>query len=74
MATLDAFEPQGFAPLQPEWQRRHIWQGRPVRLLEEGQVLAEGRCLGADAEGSLLLETRAGIQRFLAGDVSLRAQ
>ncbi|WP_303787152.1 biotin--[acetyl-CoA-carboxylase] ligase [Azovibrio restrictus] len=71
-ATLDVFEQQGFAPLRPEWQRRHVWQGRRVCLLEEGHVLAEGRCLGADPEGSLLLETGAGVQRFLAGDVSLR--
>ena len=70
--TLDAFEQRGFAPLQPEWQARHIWQDRPVCLLEEGRLLAEGRCLGADGEGNLLLETAAGVQRFLAGDVSLR--
>lgn len=72
--TLDAFEQQGFAPLQHEWQARHIWQGRPVYLLEEGHVLAEGVCRGADPEGSLLLETGSGVQRFLAGDVSLRPQ
>lgn len=72
--TLDAFEQEGFAPLHEEWQRRHIWQGHPVCLLEEGRILAEGLCLGADGEGNLVLQTETGIQRFLAGDVSLRPQ
>lgn len=70
--TLGVFERDGFAPLRSEWQARHAWQERPVRLLEEGHVLAEGTCLGADDEGALLLETATGVQRFLAGDVSLR--
>lgn len=73
LVTLEIFEEGGFASLQKSWQERHAWQGRPVRLLEEGGVLlAEGKCVGVDDEGALLLRTPDGVQRFLAGDVSLR--
>ncbi|HJW23542.1 MAG TPA: biotin--[acetyl-CoA-carboxylase] ligase [Rhodocyclaceae bacterium] len=72
-AVLDRFEAGGFAALQGEWQRRHAWQGRMVRVLEDGATEGEGICLGADADGILLVETSAGVRRFLSGDVSLRA-
>jgi BirA family biotin operon repressor/biotin-[acetyl-CoA-carboxylase] ligase len=71
--VLDRFEAGGFAVLQSEWQRRHAWQDRPVRILEDGEVEGEGICLGADSDGALLVETPVCIKRFLSGDVSLRA-
>ena len=69
---LDQFAEAGFAPLAEAWSALDAWRGRHVRVLEEGRVLHEGRCLGCDAEGALLIETAAGIERVLAGDVSLR--
>jgi BirA family biotin operon repressor/biotin-[acetyl-CoA-carboxylase] ligase len=75
--TLDTFAAGGFAALRHEWQLRHGWQGLPVRLHVDagaGDALASGRCLGADEDGALLIETADGrIERFLVGDVSLRA-
>ena len=62
----------GFTALQSAWQRRHAWQNQPVRLLQDGVVDSEGICLGADADGALLVETPVCIKRFLSGDVSLR--
>lgn len=70
--ALDRFEAGGFAALQSAWQRRHAWQGRPVRVLEDGAVEGEGICLGADSDGALMVETAVCIKRFLSGDVSLR--
>ncbi len=72
LQILETQQSQGFAPLREAWQQRHLWQGRRVRLLEAGQVLQEGVCLGVDNEGALLLETTAGVERCLAGDLSLR--
>lgn len=80
-ATLDVFAADGFAALREDWQARHVWQGQPVRLLDTANgedaaataTLAEGVCLGADADGALILATAAGEQRFLVGDLSLRA-
>jgi BirA family biotin operon repressor/biotin-[acetyl-CoA-carboxylase] ligase len=72
-AVLDLFAAAGFAALQPEWQRRHAWQARPVQILGEGGATVTGSCLGADTDGALLLATATGVERIYSGDVSLRA-
>lgn len=70
--VLDAFAVQGFAASLEEWQGYHLWQGKAVQLLEQGEVLASGVCRGADADGALLLESAGQLSRHWAGDVSLR--
>lgn len=72
-ATLGSLSETGFALLREEWLMRHAFQGRAVRLLSEFADPLEGRCLGVDADGALLLETAAGTQRIISGEVSLRA-
>lgn len=69
--VLDAFGEAGFAGLRSAWQGYHAWQGMPVQILGDAQVLG-GRCLGVDDDGSLLLETEQGLERIISGDVSLR--
>jgi BirA family biotin operon repressor/biotin-[acetyl-CoA-carboxylase] ligase len=69
---LDIFEAQGFAVLRQSWQSRHVLQDQFVYLQEEDHLLAEGICRGVDEDGALLLETSSGLERFLAGDLSLR--
>ena len=71
-AVLECFAEAGFAALRADWQDRHIWQQRPVQVLGEGETPLTGLCLGADADGALLLQTAAGLQRIYSGDVSLR--
>jgi BirA family transcriptional regulator, biotin operon repressor / biotin---[acetyl-CoA-carboxylase] ligase len=70
--VFDRFAQGGFAVLRNEWQARHAWQDRPVRVLRDGRLEMEGLCRGADADGALLLQTSAGLVRCLSGDVSLR--
>jgi len=70
--VLDRFTAHGFAAVQAEWQYRHVWQGKPVVLLENGVAQLQGVCRGADADGALLIETATGTERCLAGDLSLR--
>ena len=72
-ATLGKFTEAGFALLREEWLIRHAFQGRAVRLLSDFADPLEGRCLGVDVDGALLLETTEGIQRIISGEVSLRA-
>lgn len=67
------FVVRGFAPLRDAWQARHAGQGKSVRLVENGRVLAEGRYLGVDDNGALRLAAADGEQIFWAGDLSLRA-
>lgn len=71
-ATVDRFEAGGFPPFIAEWQRWHAFAGCRVRLEEAGRVHGEGRCVGVDADGALLVDTDSGRQRWLSGDLSLR--
>jgi len=71
--VFDRFASGGFAVLRDEWQKRHAWQDKPVRLLRDGKVEKEGICRGADINGALLVQTEVGIERCLSGDLSLRA-
>lgn len=71
--VFDRFASGGFAVLRDQWQKRHAWQDKPVRLLRDGNVEKEGICRGADINGALLVQTESGIERCLSGDLSLRA-
>jgi len=72
-ALLDAFSQHGFAPLEPEFRRRHALQGAEVVVnLGDGKPV-RGRARGTAEDGSLLVETAEGVRRFHGGEVSLRA-
>ena len=71
--VFDRFSSGGFAALRKQWQARNAWQDKPVRLLRDGRIEKEGICRGADSDGALLVQTAAGIERCLSGDLSLRA-
>lgn len=72
--VLPAFAADGFAPLADDWNQRHAWRGQAVQLMREaaGAEHVSGIALGAAADGALLVETSAGVQRIVSGDVSLR--
>ncbi|MCP5152364.1 MAG: biotin--[acetyl-CoA-carboxylase] ligase [Ectothiorhodospiraceae bacterium] len=73
--VLDAvprFEAGGFEPFRPAFEARSTVSGRRVRVLREGDVL-DGRAVGVDADGALLVDTGGEVARCLAGDVSVRA-
>ncbi len=61
----------GFAPLRSAWIARADGLGGPVRvMLEEGPI--EGRFIGLDLSGALVLQLPNGDQRLItAGDVNL---
>lgn len=71
-SVLDTFAVNGFFGLKTEWQNYHAWQDFAVQILGDGAEPQIGRCLGVDADGSLLLETADGVERIFSGDVSLR--
>jgi BirA family biotin operon repressor/biotin-[acetyl-CoA-carboxylase] ligase len=72
-SVLDQFSLGGFAALRDDWQRLHAWQDREVIVLHDGRVEMTGCCLGADADGALLVATANGVTRCLSGDISLRS-
>ncbi len=71
-ACLQQFEQQGFVGLRDEWLRYHAYQQKTVRLLMPNGVETHGVVQGVAEDGILLVETAFGLQRFSAGEISLR--
>ena len=71
-ATLGTYCAHGFAPFAAEWQRRHAYQGKLVRLLLPDGVSVKGTVAGVDGTGALVLADGPRRVRFLAGEISLR--
>lgn len=72
VSTLERYSAEGFAPLRPEWQRRHALQKRPVQVLLPDKSTVRGNVVGVDADGALVLDHRGRRMRFVTGEVSLR--
>jgi len=70
--VLETFAETGFAPLRDEWDRQHVYRGKPVRLTLPDAATIDGTVRGVDENGALLLETANGVRRVHSGDVSLR--
>ena len=72
VVALRQIERDGLEPFRPEFDRRHVYNGRQVRILGGGSAL-NGTVLGVDRQGALLLESADGATHVvLSGDVSLR--
>jgi BirA family biotin operon repressor/biotin-[acetyl-CoA-carboxylase] ligase len=71
--ALAHFDQAGFAGFSHRWNRLHAHAGQPVVILDHGKVVHEGRAVGVDDSGRLLLHTAAGEVAITAGDVSLRS-
>lgn len=69
---LAAFEREGLKPFIEEWRAADALRGRPVAVSGAGGI-ARGLARGVDVHGALLIETREGVRRFIAGDVTVRA-
>lgn len=73
-AVFARFDREGFAPFHAEWERRHVFQGRRVRLQAES-VSHAGTVVGIDGQGALRLRDAHGReQTVFSGDLSLRAE
>jgi BirA family biotin operon repressor/biotin-[acetyl-CoA-carboxylase] ligase len=71
-AGLERFGREGFVPFAGRWSELDSLAGAQVRVSHvSGSV--EGRALGADRDGALRVEVDGRVERFLAGDVSLRS-
>lgn len=71
--VLALFAQHGFAPLRAEWSARHAHQGKAVTLSSLEGKSVTGRAAGVAEDGALLVETARGVERFLSGELSLRA-
>ncbi len=68
VATLQAFERHGFAPVQPRFARRDVLAGRNVTL-SDGQA---GSARGVAADGALQVKTPGGLQAVTSSEISVR--
>ena len=71
-AVLELYANEGFAPFAAEWQHRHAYQGKPVRLLLPDGATVTGKVAGVDASGALVLADGPRRARFLSGEITLR--
>jgi len=69
--AMEEFGRTGFAPFHDEWQSADALRARPVRLQRAGRSM-EGIAQGIDADGALLFETGAGVERVVSGEVTVR--
>ena len=70
---LLTFEREQLKPFISEWGEADALSGKPVSVAgAQGDSLGIAR--GIDLHGALLIETHAGVQRFIAGDVTVRAE
>ncbi len=65
------YSAQGLNPFLPRWQAYDLNRDQPIRLTM-GQRTIDGICRGIGSDGAILLETSTGIDRYHAGEVSLR--
>ena len=70
--VLSDFETHGFIGLRDEWLRYHAYENKPVRMLLPNGTEINGTVKSVADDGILLVETALGLQRFSAGEISLR--
>jgi len=70
--VLARYAREGFAPFAAEWQHRHAYQGKVVRLLLPDGATVTGKVAGVDASGALVLADGPRRARFLSGEITLR--
>jgi BirA family biotin operon repressor/biotin-[acetyl-CoA-carboxylase] ligase len=72
LPALEEFPRAGLTPQLAEWSRCDALYDREVRIENLGEV-TRGIARGIDSHGALLVETPGGVQRFISGEVSVRA-
>jgi BirA family biotin operon repressor/biotin-[acetyl-CoA-carboxylase] ligase len=70
--VLSGFETNGFVALRDEWKSYHAYENKPVRMLLPNGTDVQGVVKGVAEDGILQVETALGLQRFSAGEISLR--
>jgi BirA family biotin operon repressor/biotin-[acetyl-CoA-carboxylase] ligase len=71
VAAARQFGRDGFESFAADWLRFDSLLGAPVRV-ERADGAREGIARGIDRDGALLLETSAGVDRIVSGDVRTR--
>lgn len=70
--ALRATQDHGFVPQQAQFMLRFADLNQRVELREHDTRVAQGRAVGIDGEGRLLLEIDGRLQHFASGELSVR--
>lgn len=70
--VLSEFESNGFEKLRDEWIEHHAYHNQPVLMLLPDGRQSHGIVVDVASDGVLMVETATGVQRFTAGEISLR--
>ena len=78
VAACQRFSAEGFMPFLTRWDAAHHYHGRMVTLTlpaasSPGDMVS-GTVLGVARNGALRIASVTGVQEYIAGEVSLRAQ
>ncbi len=68
---ITLFQKSGLKPFLQRWAAADIFEGQPVKLLM-GHDQIQGIYRGIDEQGAVVLETNAGKQSYIGGEISLR--
>jgi len=71
--VLSSFDKDGFLGVRDEWISYHAYQNQSVQMLLPDGRNVVGTVTGIADDGILLVKTALGLQRFSAGEISLRA-
>jgi BirA family biotin operon repressor/biotin-[acetyl-CoA-carboxylase] ligase len=72
VAMLRTFATRGFAPFVDAWQRLDTLANSQVKVISGAQTTF-GTARGVEMDGTLLVDVDGNLQRFVSGEVSLRA-
>ena len=72
VVMLRTFATQGFAPFADAWQRLDTLANAHVKVIS-GTQTTFGTARGVEMDGTLLVDVGGSLQRFVSGEVSLRA-
>lgn len=72
VSVLSNFEQLGFVGLRDEWLSYHAYHHQAVRMLLPNGTEVLGVVKNVADDGILLVDTPLGLQRFSAGEISLR--
>ncbi|NOT15944.1 MAG: bifunctional biotin--[acetyl-CoA-carboxylase] ligase/biotin operon repressor BirA [Methylotenera sp.] len=70
--VLETFETEGFSALHDEWSKHHAYHAKTVKMLMPDGREIQGLVQSVAEDGSLLINTDHGLQRFVSGEISLR--
>jgi BirA family biotin operon repressor/biotin-[acetyl-CoA-carboxylase] ligase len=71
--ALEAFPRHGLTPHLDNWHACDALREHEVRVENAGEIVG-GVARGIDAHGALLVETPAGVRRFISGEVTVRIE